>query len=390
MEVYHQAGHNSVWNIASMVEDNAGSGIIFSPVNDSAEKILGIDQGIRKNSFFDPQLYLPKTLKGKLSSFDYFPANISKNFQTSDFDKEKHEIAKRCIDFQLSAQFKYLVIPARYYDVIPSTFYEKFEDYLIEPFISYFQSCNQNIDVLLTVIVKQEQLLNAQNRDELLNWLTGLSGIDGIYLIFENSFSTKQIKDSAYLYNALIFIHILKSNGLKVHVGYTNIEGLIYSIAAADSISMGSYENLRQFGIKRFEDKEKKKMQGPNPRLYSRPLFQMIDYGYKDGIMTLYPNWQNIFEDSRYRPLMFKPEYNWHFSKSEPYKHYFLLFSSQVTSLPANVSVRLPYLKKLFLQAETLFKEIENSGVHFDDDSNGSHLPIWLTTINMFEKYLKG
>lgn len=389
MDVYHQAGHNSVWNIASLVEDIAGSGIIFSPVNDNAEKIAGIDESIRKRSFFDPQLYLPKMLKGKLASFDYFPANISQNFQTSDFDKEKQEIAKRCIDFQLTNQFKYVIIPARYYDVRPNSFYEEFEDHLIEPFISYYQSRKQQSELLLTVIAKQEQLMNDDSRNELLNWLTGLTGINGIYLIFENSFLTKQIKDSAYLYNALTFIHTLKLNGLRVHVGYTNIEGLVYSIAAADSISMGSYENLRQFGIKRFEDREKKRMQGPNPRLYSRILFQMIDYGYKDGIMKLYADWQKIFEDSRYRPLMFKPEYNWHFSKAEPYKHYFLLFSSQVASLPSNVSERISYLKNLFLEAVTLFREVESSGIYLDDDSNGSHLPIWLTTINMFEKYLR-
>jgi hypothetical protein len=389
MDVYHQTGHNSVWNIDSFAEDRAGSGIIFSPVNDRADKILSISDEIKKVSFFDPQLYLPKSLKGKLSSFDYFPSNISKNFQTSDFDKEKREIAKRYIDFQLTNQFKYLVIPSRFHEVLPSNFYEQFEDHLIEPFLTYYQETRPQNEILLTIIVKQEQLMNEEHRDELLNWLTGIHDIDGVYLIFENNFLSKQIKDTAYLYNALIFIHSLRINELKVQVGYTNVEGLLYSIADPNSISIGSYENLRQFNIKRFDDKSLGPPRGPNPRLYSRLLFQFIDFGYKDGIMKLYPDWDKIFEDSRYKPLMFKPGYNWHFTKPEPYKHYFLLFSSHVQSLPSSISDRITFLRNSFQNALQTYKELERVGVYLDDDSNGSHLPIWLTAVSMFEKYLK-
>ena len=389
MDVYHQTGHNSIWNVGSFTEDGAGSGIIFSPVNDHADKISSISTEIKKVSFFDPQLYLPKSLKGKLASFDYFPSSFSKNFTTSDFDKEKQEIAKRCIDFQLTNQFKYIVIPSRYYEVLPSNFYEQFEDHLIEPFLSYYQSSKQKTEILLTLIVKQEQLMNDEHRDELLNWITGIHQIDGVYLIFENNFLSKQIKDTAYLYNALVFIHAIHANELSVHIGYTGIEGLLYSIANPDSISMGSYDNLRQFNIKRFDDKSEGPLRGPNPRLYSRLLFQSIDYGYKDGIMKLYRDWNNIFEDSGYKPLMFKPDYNWHFSKPEPYKHYFLLFNSQVSSLPTSVSKRIAFLKDSFQNAQHIFRQLDAAGINLDDDSNGSHLSFWITTINMFEKYIK-
>ncbi|MBN2285260.1 MAG: hypothetical protein JXI43_02340 [Tissierellales bacterium] len=364
MDVYHQTGHNSVWNIDSFIEDNAGSGLIFSPVNDSAEKILNISEDVKKVSFFDPQLYLPKSLKGKLSSFDYFPSNFRKDFKTSDFNQEKQEIAQRCIDFQIANHFKYVVIPSRYYEVLPSNFYEQFEDHLIEPFLFYYQSLKSPKKIILTIIVKQEQLMNDLNRDELLNWITGIEGIDGVYLIFENNFLSKQIKDSAYLNNALILIHSLKTNELNVHIGYTNIEGILYSIAGPDSISMGSYENLRQFNVNRFVIKEKGPIRAPNPRLYSRPLFQLIEYGYKDGIIALFPNWEKIFEDSRYKPLMFKEEYNWHFMKAEPYKHFFLLFSSQVSSLPGDLNDRIETLRMSFKSAIQLFKEMESVGIY--------------------------
>ena len=66
MLVYHQTGHNLVWNCDSYTADNAGAGLIFSPVNIQTEKIIKIDNSIKHVSFFDPQFYLLKELKGKL------------------------------------------------------------------------------------------------------------------------------------------------------------------------------------------------------------------------------------------------------------------------------------------------------------------------------------
>mgnify|MGYP003298760501 CR=1 FL=1 len=56
--------------------------------------------------------------------------------------------------------------------------------------------------------------------DELLNWMTGLSDIAGFYLIFENNFISKQIKNFDYLRKVLFFIDVLKHNEFEVHIGY--------------------------------------------------------------------------------------------------------------------------------------------------------------------------
>jgi len=39
MFVYHQCGHNTVWNIDSLESEQVGDGLIISPVNIDAEKI---------------------------------------------------------------------------------------------------------------------------------------------------------------------------------------------------------------------------------------------------------------------------------------------------------------------------------------------------------------
>ena len=124
------------------------------------------------------------------------------------------------------------------------------------------------------------------------------------------------------------------------------------------------------------------------PDLYSRDLFQLIDYGYIGGIQTLY-DFNRVFENSKYHPLMFKPQYKWHFSKPEPYKHYFMLFSSQVATLPDSLGDRINALKTSFQSAIEINQKMTSVGIFMDDNSDGSHLPFWLTSIFMFEKYLK-
>lgn len=387
MKVYHQTGHNYKWNIESFVEDNVGDGLIFSPMNISYSNLEKLSREVKNVSFFDPQLYLPKDAKGKLNTYKFFPTNLVDGFKTPDFNSTKTEIAKECISFQTDNDFKYIVIPARYFEVIPSDYYDQFFNYIIEPFLTIVSKKNIEKEILLTLIVKQSYLMNDNNLKELLNWVTALPEIDGVYLIFENDIQSKLIKNAGYLFSILKFIHILKSNELSVHIGYCNLEGIIFSIANPDSISMGSYENLRKFRINRFESKVNKPWP-PNPRLYSSLLLQMIDYGYLDGIKTLSPEWNKVFEDSKYHPIMFQPDYNWHFQKPETYKHFFLTYYKQILKFPSGQFEKIEYLKSSLNKAIEIFLQFKENGIILDDNSDGSHLPFWLTSVNMFNKYI--
>ena len=118
-----------------------------------------------------------------------------------------------------------------------------------------------------------------------------------------------------------------------------------------DSITIGSYENLRMFKISRFEMSEGKSMRAPNARLYSSKLLQWLDYNYIDSMKSLVANYDSFFDDTNYKPLMlsvgeFKNQkYSWHFSKSEIYKHYFEVFYSQIKNLSSNQQERIEQLK---------------------------------------------
>lgn len=386
MKVYHQIGFRHNWNIESY-NDGFGEGLILSPVNMESDKLLALPERIRTHSFLDPQMYLLGTEKASNVSYPFFPGNIKAGFSTSDLDVATEVIAKECIDYQVQAGLKYVVIPTRYLEMPPTKYLEQMTRGFVIPFLEYKAKYSIDNPFLLTVVVRQSVLTDETSRDELLNWMTGIQGIVGFYLIFDTNFVTKQIRDFDYLRNALFFIHILKQNQFEVHIGYTNTEGLLYSAAMPDSISMGSYENLRNFRISRFEVAEKSRMRSPNARLYSSKLLQWIEYNYIQSMRQLIPGYEDLFDETKYRPLMFTPTYQWHFSKPELYKHYFEVFSTQATSLSDNQNERVEELLSTIVEANERFHHIKEH-ILLDDDSGDAHLPIWYNVLNDFKRQI--
>lgn len=377
------------WNLDSLREDNAGDGLILSPVNDEVKKIEALPIEIRRRSIFDPQYYFPKDRKGKLVTYPFFPANMIEGITTADFEEIAYESAQRCVRFQADNDFEYIVIPTRYFDELPSNPLEKLDALCVNPFCEAVRIVRPAKPVLLTVIAKHIQVVNSELRDELLNWITSKTDIDGVYLILERNTVSKQIKDSHFLSEALKIIYALKLNDLRVIVGYCNTEGLLYSIAGPDAITMGSYENLRMFGPKRFRNAEKRDGRGPSPRLYSGKLLQWIEYTYIHPIRELYSGWEELFEESPYNPLSSVPEFEWYFQNPGLYKHYFVVFSRQVRTLPSELHKRFSQVESMVKEALRLFKAIQDAGVYLDEDSDGSHLPHWLNAMALYRRYLE-
>ena len=384
MEILHQVGHNYKWNIDSFSEDDAGDGLIFSPVNMPSDKTSNLPLSLREVSLFDPQIFFPDDPKGKLETYEYFPANIVDDFASSDFANLGPYIAERCVEFQEEMDFREIIIPTRYFTDEPSDLRTKLQSQYIDPFLHALEgSTGRNI--LLTSIIKEGTLVDNNKRNSMLDWLTGIPDIDGYYLIFDIKNTSKQIKDPDVLAEAMYFIHALKENGQIVRVGYTNTEAYIYSLAFPDSVTMGSYENVRSFSNYRFVTCENRKQHGPNPRLYSAELLQWVEYTYIKAIISLVDDGVSYFNTTYYAPIMFEPSYKWWFSKPELYKHFFINFSRQIQALPDDYDVRKHQILNTISEARENFREITER-VDLDSDSDGSHLPNWRNAISIFER----
>lgn len=386
MLIYHQCGHNFVWNIQSLLEDEAGNGLIISPVNVEADRIADrFPSELLNSSWMDPQFYLPDDNKGQLETYPFFPANVLDGFSTVDYQECAFEVAKACLIFQHNLGLKYLVIPTRYYDDLPDRYLEQLESLCLDPFVRARDELGLTEPLLLTIIAKPLHLEFGMPRDELLSWATSCPEISGIYLIFQNNSRSKQIKDPQFLAGALRFIRALRLNELEVHMGYSGLEGLLFSVADPTSVSVGSYENLRSFSVSRLRTQERKGQQGPRPRVYSGLLLQWIEDTVLPPLRELVPDWRDLFDDSPYKEYLLDSESALNFQRRELYKHYFLVFSQQVAMLPA-VPDRAPHIRELVMSALALFDKIETSGIFLDSNSDSSHLPVWLNALAMYQR----
>jgi hypothetical protein len=386
-QIYHQLGFRHTWNIDSINTNNTGDGIIVSPKHICPEDVEGLNFPANK-TIFDPQFFIPSDSPGKLSEYPFFPNQTVEDFSTESYKPiDVETIAEGCIQFQIDNDFEYIVIPGRPYGNNPQEYIAEQEKCFINPFCAKLSSMPHQQPVILQVIVNNHYLLNTDYFDEILNWVTSLDGIAGIYLIVDADYKTKQIEDTNFLLALLKFINILSEyNGMTVIVGYCNLEALLLTIAGPSVITLGSYENTRRFNVQNFvEEQEDRIIRGPVPRIYMSQLIQLIDYRYKDSIESEFGS--EYFDFNEYQATMFEPEYNWHFQKSELYKHFFLVFSIQLHQLSGVSLIERYYqVKDMFQSAIDTFETME-SLISFSKESRGDHLPMWLTAANRFAKH---
>lgn len=384
----HQLGHRYQWSIASIAEDNAGDGVIIGPRYMEPSKVANIPYSLRYRSLFDPQFFLPNTAAGKLREYAFFPDILSDGFSTAEWSTDSaSECADRCLEFQLSMEFGAVVIPTRFYEGMPSNFITDQESQFVHPFLSSVERLGVDTAVYLQLILTDQMLKDQTYKAEILNWITSFPELSGVYLIVHVHNRTKQISDIDLLIGLLNFISVLKRVGMCIVIGYTNTESLLLLCAEPDAVTMGSYENLRMFSLRAFEDQDGSTTRGPSARIYIPRLLDWVEHQYIGAIARVVSNLDDYIGNDSYRMRMFQPTYNWHFTKPEPYKHYFKSFSDQFHRLQAS-SGNSPVDRILAecQQALNDFEALRESGIVFPPGSGGEHLANWITAINLWRR----
>lgn len=388
MKIYHQLGHNYTWNLDSHFSDRTGKGLIIAPRFMDKQLVEGYAKEFKNSCLFDPQFFKPHFPKNKLSTYDFFPEILAENFNTQEYlDKSAIEVARRCVKWQDDNNFEYIVIPNRYESATPSDFIRHQQEFFVGPFLEAIREQKIQRPVLLQLVANQHMFSDTPFRNELLNWITGLQGVAGVYLIAEIQGRNKQLKDIGTLRSILTFVDVLRGNSLEVFMGYTNTEALLLSIADVSAITLGSYETQRIFDIRNFEE-TKSTPKRPNARIYSSRLLHWIDANYVEVINEAYGGAGSFFDQTDYQVEMFKPTFQWHFQKPELYKHYFVVFSKQLSELSGLVGRdRWELVCKLIDDARKVSVDMDKRGIALDTESLPSHLGPWLTVANAYGKY---
>lgn len=388
INIYHQTGHNTVWNRDSFSKDNVGIGLIYSPVHKSMDKFDKVAKEIRSKSLFDPQFYLPDSQKKQFQSYDFFPSTILQRsgFNTIDYQEVAYESAKKCVDFQITHDFSKIIIPTRFFEQLEPRYVKHQDSLFVRPFIRYLNQIGCKKEIVLTVPLTEHMLNSLDYKEGILNWLTCYPEIEGIYFVCQHESRTKQITNPNFLLEYMQVIKIAAEADLDILVGYSNTESILYCLCAENiSITIGAFENTRIFSLDRFVVNDDVR-QAPAARIYLPKLLNWIRFEEALYIKTNYPDiWAEIYSENKYSEEAFNMTKSPAFNNPLLYKHYFIEFSKQVEELSIkNVDERFNIILSWIEAASSLYELINNS-YKLEVNSSEQHLNVWKNVIRTFK-----
>jgi hypothetical protein len=378
LELYHQVGHNSNWNIESFEQNNCGDGLILSPLHQNFAAVEKLGPTTRSRSIFDPQFYLPSSRKPKLHSYPFFPEVIDGGFQTSTFSSHASGVAEDCVEFQRSLGFRTIVVPTRFLDQMYSDFVERQRRFTVDAFME--ASAGQT--VCLSLAITDAMVEDVGFRTRLLNWITSYPNVEEVYLMYQHTRDTKQVQDANFLNSCMNFCREVTGSGLRLIVGYTNVEGLLFATASDISITMGAFENTRIFSVDKFLESEGER-RGPKARIYLSGLLNWVQLQDAKTIQRHAPTiWRNIYEPTEWADQALASPVEPTFNQPQLYKHFFKNMSDHIDRIkPASILERRLDFAERLRNARSYYSQLATSGIELERHGRGAHIDSWLRVI---------
>lgn len=252
MSAYHQMGDKSE-SMALEPELAGFAGAILSPVNYAPAKM--VEQCARFRAqlskfdiIFDPQLYEPKTNRGKLPEWPYLP----RDFDTAD--------QSSLIWWQNIVDQMVLTVDVFKPDAIcsPAPMPRAFDDSYYDMIVTvgnnlYERLAGMSARPVLTALVGLTDLGRNERHLTVASILSKFKG-EEIYLVLSDiEIPRNERTDSGALEGAARLIRLLSSAGFKVIVGFTSSEMVLWKAAGAHAVATGKFFNLRRFTYGRWD-----------------------------------------------------------------------------------------------------------------------------------------
>ncbi|HYC85366.1 MAG TPA: hypothetical protein VEB86_09100 [Chryseosolibacter sp.] len=375
MKILHQLGHNAKWNIDAFTENDIGSGFIYSAFNFTLNKINNIDPEI---STVDLQYYGKKSGTAELGKFSTFPFHPQNGHQADKTTTSNMVNIYEGIKYQESLSLKKIIIPAYY------------ETNAVNKIISVVNTSNKYLrenrkkrstEYYMTIVLSLDMLVNANAMDVLLSALTDKDIIfDGYYVVCESDpgYKKKINPDYDYVENLCRVFLTLKGQGFKVIHGYSNWDAIVFlSICDIDYVTIGTYENLRNFNPDRFMHEMSG---GPSDGWYfSEKLLNLIKTKEITNIrrlggLPLIPDDKNIFSD-----VILDPGFIWNTHKPDIHKNYLLALSrilNQIVQFDEKKD-RINFCLSLIEVAKKSYEGLAKRKIYLEDESSDYFLSTW-------------
>jgi len=379
MKVTQVLGHNSNWNVESFIENEIGDCFLITAFTHGVKfeskklfnKILDI-------SMIDLQFYgkNAQITSGKLNQFPFHPINRDDKDVTSIYFDA---CAKQAIKYQIDRGFENIIIPLYYEN-------EEVKDIIatvrnLNKYIAKQQ--NKNVKYFMTLPFANHIIINKEKVDELLFACTDMDiCFDGFFITCENKpeFRRKLTTDIKVIRNLSKVFKTLKYQGFETIYAYANWDAILYLAQTdIDYITIGSYENLRNFDIKRFT--EDISGGGSKGYYFSEKLLNMIRADditviQETNNLDYVKNTKNIFSD-----IILRQGYPWNIHKPDVNKNYLLAINRLLKKIAGikDIDVRKKHVLGLIQTAIENYNILEGKHIYLDNESSNYHLNIWRT-----------
>lgn len=223
---------------------------------------------------FDPQMYAPRSERGRLSEYSYRP----QVFQTNSANWSS--ILERLSDLNDAIGTESFILPCR--------FLEKIAD--IRDAVRIVEKAERfPRPKLASLCLSSSILMDPDGVDILLNGI-GAWPVDGFYVIAEHPEHGYFSDNPIWLANLLKLCAGIKAGRKKIVVGYCNQQMLCLSCAGVDAIASGTWANVRSFSLRKFEDEDdtvkRKKAWYYCPETLSEFSLPFLDIAARNGILS--------------------------------------------------------------------------------------------------------
>ncbi len=250
MPAYHQMGHDSR-NLVDLPGLFQYAGAIYSPINcKEAEAVSQISESREGRAgfeaIFDPQLYVPAVNRGSLASWSYYPADVDSADSNSLawWQRINKKLTKACQVIEANAICSPIKIPKVFDDDYYAMAVKVAED---------LQSKTEK-EVLLTIIGNLADLTQADRAMRTASIASRYKGKRAYVVFLGATEPRREFPDATEIIGGMQLVSALEGADLRITVGFSSSDLLLWKHAEATACATGKFFNLRRFTRSRFDE----------------------------------------------------------------------------------------------------------------------------------------
>lgn len=380
MSVFHQIGHNSM-NLVNEPDLGQYCGMVCSPLNYTELDIAGQVHSLPKTfkTIFDPQLYFPRSERGHLKEWSYFPNDFESADQSNLgwWSNICDLIIDSCNKMGCNAVCSPCLLPARFTD--------EYYGFCVEVGNYIHKLANDiGMESYQTAIIDYDSV-GELKQPEIISSILSRSNSNNIYLIITSDVEPRrELSDAASLTGIMKTIWLLTQAGMNVFVAFCSSEFVLWKYAGAEMFATGKFFNLRRFTKSRFD--EPSGGGGQLPYWFEKNVMAYL----REGDLLRLQKANMINPDYMNNPysveilnlLQNSPGTAW---LALSWKNYLFSFAS----LDQDISSGKISIKDLLINAEKSWAELDDKNILMEEIKNdGAWIRKWRIAINDLDSYI--